>query len=262
MWQDVKMLNSLSGLLVAVTVLALFAAGLWWVAQRPMFTLKTIVIEGMPDMPLRRVNALTIRATALPRIKGNFFTADLDGVRSAFESVPWVRQAMVRREWPNRLIVSIEEHRTLGTWGEDGSLLSVKGDVFTANLDEAEEDGALLAFGGPAGSERDVVAHYQMLKDWFAPLSLKPASVQLSDRYAWSVKLDSGTAMELGREQDKGTMRERAMRLIAVYPQLLQRMNGKIENVDLRYPNGMALKVNGQTLAGLTGSAGKQNKAK
>lgn len=259
MWQDVKMLNALSGLLVAVAVLALLGAGLWWVAQRPMFTLKSIVVEGMPDMPLRRVNALTIRSTALPRIKGNFFTADLDSVRSAFESVPWVRTAMIRREWPNKLIVSVEEYRTLGTWGEDGRLLSAKGDVFTANLDEAEEDGPLLAFAGPDGSEKDVVTHYGQIKDWFAPLSLKPAAVALSDRYAWTVKLDNGMTLELGREQDKNTMHDRVMRLIGVYPQLLQKMNGKIENVDLRYPNGMALKDNGLVLAGLTG---KQNKAK
>ena len=259
MWQDVKMLNALSGLLVAGAVLALLVSGLWWVAQRPMFTLKSIVVEGMPDMPLRRVNALTIRSTALPRIKGNFFTADLDSVRSAFESVPWVRTAMIRREWPNKLIVSVEEYRTLGTWGEDGRLLSVKGDVFTANLDEAEEDGPLLAFSGPDGSEKDVVAHYGQIKDWFAPLSLKPAAVALSDRYAWTVKLDNGMTLELGREQDKNTMHDRVMRLIGVYPQLLQKMNGKIENVDLRYPNGMALKDNGLVLAGLTG---KQNKAK
>ena len=259
MWQDVKMLNTLSNLLVVVALLALLGSGLWWLAQRPMFTLKTIVVEGMPDMPLRRVNTLTIRATALPRIKGNFFTANLDAVRSAFESVPWVRVAMVRREWPNKLIVSIEEHRTLGTWGEDGSLLSVKGDVFTANLGEAEEDGTLLAFAGPEGSEKDVVTRYQQLKDWFAPLSLAPAALSLSDRYAWTVKLDNGMSLELGRDQDKDTMRERAARLIAVYPQLLQKMNGKIETVDLRYPNGMALKASGLTLASL---AGKQNKAK
>jgi cell division protein FtsQ len=225
MWQDVKMLNALSGLLVAVAALALLGAGLWWVAQRPMFTLKSIVVEGMPDMPLRRVNALTIRSTALPRIKGNFFTADLDNVRSAFESVPWVRTAMIRREWPNKLIVSIEEYRTLGTWGEDGSLLSATGDVFTANLDEAEEDGPLMAFDGPDGSEKDVVARYAQIKDWFAPLSLKPAAVTLSDRYAWTVKLDNGMTLELGREQDKNTMRNRVMRLIGVYPQLLQKMN-------------------------------------
>src|SRR5258706_6251106 len=103
MWQDIKMLNALSGLLVALAAVALLCCGRWWLGQRPMFTLKTIQIEGAPGMPLDRVNALTIRATAVPRIKGNFFTADLDTVRSAFESVPWVRKAMVRRQWPDRL---------------------------------------------------------------------------------------------------------------------------------------------------------------
>jgi cell division protein FtsQ len=195
----------------------------------------------------------------VPRIKGNFFTADLDAVRSAFESVPWVRKAMVRREWPNRLVVTLEEHRTLGTWGEDGSLLSVKGEVFTANLAEAEEDGPLLAFEGPAGSEKDVVARYRDFKSWLLPLSLKPAAVQLSSRYAWSVKMDNGMTLDLGREQDKNTLRERIERLVSVYPQLLARLSGPIENVDMRYPNGMALKASGLTLAGL---AGKQNKAK
>ncbi|MFX6702108.1 FtsQ-type POTRA domain-containing protein, partial [Acinetobacter baumannii] len=88
---------------------------------------------------------------AVPRIHGNFFTADLTAVRAAFEAVPWVRKAMVRREWPDRLVVKIEEHKALGTWGEDGKLLSQKGDVFTANLAEAEDDGDLLEFDGPPG---------------------------------------------------------------------------------------------------------------
>jgi len=127
MWHDVKLLNATTNALIALVLLVLLASGLWWVAQRPMFTLKTIRVEGMADTPLRRVNSLTIRASAVPRIKGNFFTADLDAVRAAFESVPWVRKAMVRREWPNKLIVTVEEHRALGTWGDDGRLLSVKG---------------------------------------------------------------------------------------------------------------------------------------
>lgn len=253
MWQDVRMLNAISGLLLALVALALLCSGLWWLGQRPLFTLKVIQIEGVVAVPLRRVNALTIRTVALPRIKGNFFSADLDTVRVAFEAVPWVRKAMVRREWPDRLIVSLEEHRTLGSWGEDGSLLSLKGDVFTANLAEAEEDGALLTFVGPMGSEKDVALRYNDLRAWLMPLALKPISVQLSSRYAWTVKLDNGMTLELGREQNKDTLRERVARLIAVYPQLQARINGQIESVDMRYPNGMALKASGLTLAGLTG---------
>ena len=254
MWQDVKMLNATTNALLALVALALLASGLWWLAQRPMFTLKTIRVEGVAEEQLRRVNPLTIRASAVPRIKGNFFTADLDAVRAAFESVPWVRKAMVRREWPNKLIVTLEEHRALGTWGDDGRLLSVKGDVFTANLAEAEDDGDLLEFDGPVGSEKEVVARFDQFRNWFAPIKLEPESVALSNRYAWTVKLDNGLTVELGRAEGDATLKERIARLVSVYPQLVDRLQGKkIENVDMRYPNGLALKADGLVLAALNG---------
>ncbi|HSY29805.1 MAG TPA: cell division protein FtsQ/DivIB [Burkholderiaceae bacterium] len=245
MWHDVKAMNTVSGTLFALFMLALFAAGLWWLAQRPMFTLRVIRIEAMGEEPLRRVNSATIKGTAIPRIKGNFFTADLDGVKQAFEAVPWVRKAAVRREWPNKLVVALEEHTPLGTWGEDGRLLSVKGESFTANLAEAEEDGVLPEFAGPDGSERDVVARFKDLHDWFAPIKLQPKSVQLSTRYAWTVKLDNGMTVELGRERSNTTLRERVDRLVGIYPQLLASLQNRIESVDMRYPNGLALKASG-----------------
>ena len=245
MWHDVRMLNATTSALLGMLVLGLLASGLWWVAQRPMFTLKTIHIEPVGEMPLRHVSASTVRMTALPRIKGNFFTANLDAVRIAFETVPWVRKASVRREWPNKLIVTVEEHEPLGTWGDDGRLLSVKGDVFTANLAEAEEDGELPEFAGPEGSEKEVVARYRELSDWFKPISLAPDAVRLSGRYAWSVKLNNGLTVELGREQSKTTLKDRVDRLVKIYPQLVTRLQDRIESVDMRYSNGLALKAQG-----------------
>ncbi|NUU02144.1 cell division protein FtsQ/DivIB [Herbaspirillum robiniae] len=253
MWQDVKMLNAVSSALFALVLLALMASGLWWVAQRPMFTLHTIRIESAGELPLEKINALTVRAAAVPKIRGNFFTTDLSAVRAAFEAVPWVRKAMVRREWPDRLVVKIEEHRALGTWGEDGKLLSQKGDVFTANLAEAEDDGDLLEFDGPEGSEKQVVTRLAQFRQWFAPLKLEPESLVLSNRYAWTVRMDNGMTVELGRDQGDAVLKERIDRLVAVYPQLMERLQGKIESVDMRYPNGMALKADGMVLAALNG---------
>ena len=129
MWHDIKLLNTITSALIGLCVLALLAAGLLWLAQRPMFALKAITVQGIEKSELRHVNALTVRSTALPRISGNFFSVNLDAVRQAFEAVPWVRRASVRREWPNRLIVMVEEHQPLGSWGEDGRLLSVGGEV-------------------------------------------------------------------------------------------------------------------------------------
>lgn len=248
MWQDIKLLNAAANVLYGLCAFMLFLAGVWLVMNRPMFTLNVIQIEGVGNNVLKHVNSQIIRSTALRKITGNFFTANLDTIRHAFEMVPWVRKAGVRREWPDRLIITLEEHSPLGTWGEDGQILSAKGDVFTANLAEAEEDTKLLEFSGPPGSEKEVLAHYLEFKDWFKVISLTPEAVNYSKRYAWLVRLDNGIKVQLGREENSAMLLERVERLIQVYPELTSRLPGKIESVDLRYPNGLALKTKGQEL--------------
>lgn len=256
MWHDARMLNLTSNALFGAVLLAALSGALLWVAQRPMFAIRSIQVQGTDKGELRHVNASTIRSAALPRIRGNFFTANLDSVRAAFESVPWVRRAAVRREWPNRLIVTIEEHQPLGTWGEDGRLVSVKGEVFTVNMAEAEEDGELLKFSGPDGSEKEVVKRYDQLRTSFARLKLAPQAVHLSNRYAWSTRLNNGMTVEFGREQNSVTMNELMERLVDIYPELAARLKNRIESIDMRYPNGVALKASGLVLA----ADGKQRK--
>ena len=245
MWQDVRALNAAANGLLAAVTLAFLASGVWWISQRPMFTLRTITVGSMYGMELKHVNRLTLQAGIAGRLKGNFFTANLEQVRGVFEAVPWVRRATVRREWPNELIVEVEEHEALGTWGEDGRLLSVKGDVFTANLAEADEDRTLPQLEGPDGSEKEVLARFAELRSWFAPLSLTPDGLKLSSRYAWTVKLNNGMRVALGREQDRNTLKARVQRLVGIYPQLAARLPDGIETIDMRYQNGLALTATG-----------------
>lgn len=252
MWNDVRALNAISSILLGIVLLVLCASGVWWVIHRPVFTLKAVTVNGVSQVPLERVNALTVRSGAMPYVKGNFFTAELDEIRDGFETVPWVRKAMVRREWPDRLIVSLEEHHALGTWGE-GKLLSTNGEVFVANMAEAEEGTKLLEFEGPEGSEKEVFARYLAFKSWFAPLGIAPESVTLTGRYAWTLRMNTGMVVELGREQHDSSLKERVDRLISVYPQLMEKLNGRINHVDMRYTNGLALKADGIMLTSLNG---------
>jgi cell division protein FtsQ len=253
MWHDVRLLNAASSFLFGLLALALVASGLWWMSQRPMFTLKVIHLDST-ETALRHINPATVRSVALPRIKGNFFTADLDAVRLAFEAVPWVRKASVRREWPNKLVVTLDEHMPLGTWGDAGRLISVRGDVFTANLAEAEEDAALAELAGPPGSEKEVVTLFHELRTWFAPIRLAPDALRLSRRYAWTVRLNNGMTVELGRESSRESLKERVGRLVHAYPQLVANLQNGIESVDMRYPNGLAVRAHGLTF----GSDGKR----
>ena len=86
-----------------------------------------------------------------------------------------------------------------------------------------------------------MLARFAELRAWLAPLKLVPEALTLSSRYAWTVKLDNGMKVALGREQDQTTLRHRVARLVGVYPQLASRIDGNIDLIDMRYPNGLAL---------------------
>ena len=249
MWNDVRTMNAITRLLVGVLVLALAYAGYRWIARQPMFDLRRVQVQGAAGKPLRYVDAATVRSSALPRIRGNFFSVDLNAARAAFETVPWVKHASVRREWPNRLVVQVEEYVALGTWGgQEGRLVSVDGLLFTANLAEAEEEGALPVLEGPDESAAEVAQRFADLSEWLAPLELAPRELSLSSRYAWTAKLENGIELNLGRLHERREMKARIDRLASVYPQLASALPGRIEVIDLRYPNGLALRRRPQPL--------------
>lgn len=247
MWNDVRTMNMTTRALLGVVVLAVLYAGYLWIARQPMFDLRVVQVRGAQGKPLRYVNAATVRSVALPRLRGNFFTVDLSAARTAFETVPWVQHASVRREWPNRLVVVVDEYVALGTWGDqEGRLISVDGVLFTANLDEAEEEGKLPALDGPDSSAPEVAQRLADLREWLSPLSLSPRALSLSQRYAWTARLDNGIVLNLGRAHDRASLKARVDRFASVYPQLAAALPGRIEAIDLRYPNGLALRRRAQ----------------
>ncbi|MBX6317601.1 cell division protein FtsQ/DivIB [Pigmentiphaga sp.] len=244
MWNDARTLNLIANTLYLAAAMVLGACALVWLAQRPVFALQAIWIEA-EDGTLQHVTPASVHATISGRLMGNFFTADLEQVRQVFETVPWVRQASVRRQWPHSLVVTIQEHQTLGIWNEN-RLLNTYGESFTANLGEAEDDRELPVFGGPDGSEKLVAQRYAELLRWFAPVKLEPRRVVLTPRYAWQVQLSNGAVIDLGREPttapggETASLEARVQRFVQAIPVIEARI-GRVEHADLRYPNGFAV---------------------
>ena len=250
MWHNTRLLNAVASALYALLALGALGVGAVWLMQRPTFQLQQVRVMPMAGSELRHVNVPSLRANALAKLRGNFFSLNLDDARAAFESVPWVRRASVRRVWPNGLLVEVQEHEALGTWGgnESGKLVNTYGEVFVANLAEAEDDTDLVALAGPEGTEQDVVDKLETMTEWFKPMNVEPLSVTLTDRYAWRARLSNGTVIELGRElndDDRTALAARARRFVRAWPQVTQRWGGQIEYADLRYPNGFAVRAAG-----------------
>lgn len=247
-WHNVRVLHASANVLLGLTLAALLAVGVSRLVHLPAFDLRGVSIEAAEGSELRYVSTPHLRTSALHRIRGNFFTVDLDAVRLGFESVPWVRKATVRRIWPDRLAVTLEEHRPLALWG-DGRLLNTFGELYAVNLAEAEEQGPLPELAGPPGSERAVLERFGEVARWVSPLGRFPVALSLSPRYAWSARLDDGTTLLLGREEGL-PVEARVRRWAAVYPRVRARLDGQPEVVDLRYPNGFAVRAVGVLATG------------
>lgn len=250
---DVRLMHITATVLFVACGLLLAAALGWWVLRHPVFAIGGIVVHG--DMSHN--SAATLRANVAPRLAGNFFTVDLQKAREAFEAVPWVRQAIVKRQFPNRLRVELQEHEPQAFWGGDSEsrLVNTFGEVFDANPGDVEQDD-MPRLVGPEGSAAQVLAMYRGLKPLLERLELGIEQVVLSGRGGWSLHLDSGATVELGR----GTTEEvlaRSQRFAQTLTQVTAKYGRRPEalvTADLRHTDGYAVKLRGVTTTGAQGN--------
>ena len=245
---DVRLMNITATVLFAACGLLLVAALGWWALRHPLFAVGGIVVQG----DVTHNSVATLRANVTPRLRGNFFTVDLNAARQAFESVPWVRQAVVKRQFPNKLRVELQEHEAEAFWGADSEsrLVNTHGEVFEANPGDVEND-AMPRLVGPEGSAAQVLAMYRGLKPMLEKLDLSVEEVTLTGRGGWSMTLDSGASVELGR----GTTEEvlaRSQRFASTLTQVAAKYGRRPEalvTADLRHTDGYAVKLRGVTTA-------------
>jgi cell division protein FtsQ len=233
MWNNARLLNVIASLLIALALVVFLYAGMQLLLRSPLFPLREVTVTGQ----LSHTPRAAVERAAQARIGGNFFAADLAQVRAGFEQLPWVRHVDVRRIWPDRIEVRLEEHRALARWGEAG-LVNTFGERFSGDI-----DARLPLFVGPAGSESEVTRRYRAFAVILAPLAFDLERVVLTPRYAWQLRLENGLALELGRDAAEAAVESRLTRFVAAYPATLGKLARRHEYVDLRYPNGFALRI-------------------
>ncbi len=240
---DVRLMNGLSLLFGLVFAAMVMALALVWIMRQSLFSLSAIHVEG----DLKHNNAATLRANVAPRLSGNFFMLDLAAARAAFESVPWVRRAVVQREFPDRLKVSLQEHKPVAFWGpeSDARLVNSFGEVFEVNQGDLESED-LPRLSGPQGQAVLVLQGFELLSPLFEKIDGVLEQLELTSQGNWRGRLDSGAVIDLGH----GTPDEinvRTERFIATLAQVSSRYGRDLESADLRYPNGYAIKLRGVT---------------
>ena len=215
------------GIFAGFGLLAGALAALIWLLTPERFPFARVEVVGT----LKNTAPAHVEA-AISKISGNFFALDLAEVRERVERLPWARRVAVRRVWPATLEVTVEEHVALARWGDD-ALVNTHGERFSAKAVEP-----LPLFTAPGGSAAEVTRRYRRFTQIVEPLGTGIERVVLTQRHAWQLKLGNGMHIMLGRDADLAE--ERLRRFVDAYPSVRKKQH---EYVDLRYPNGFALRV-------------------
>ena len=238
LWHRPQLLNLVSDVLLLFAALGLSWALVTWAFSKPMFPLHALVLRTPPS----QVTKAQLEYVARTAIKGNFFTAKLEEIRMAFEKLPWVRRAEVRRLWPDSLELGLEEHEAVAYWknigdsGGDVRLINRQGEVFAASSDVTMPE-----FSGPQGLAAVMLERYKTYSRILKPLQAKLVRMDLSARGAWCLWLDSGLSIVLDREQEHLPIETQLENFVAALPHLQNNLGVQIARADLRYPNGFAL---------------------
>ena len=228
MWDNVPLLRNVTSALIGFSVLAVLYGTVYYMVHLPgLFPLHSVHLSTAPQ----RVVAQEVLAVARNEVNGNFFTVDIERLRQSLEKLPWVRSVTIRREFPDRLAVQLEEHRALARWN-NSALVNMQGEVFSAYTEQILPD-----FIGQKDDSVEVAQRYGEFSRQLAALNLQVAQLALSPRHAWQLRLSSGMVLELGREE----MQQRLARFVAVYPYSLAAQAGSVRYVDMRYRNGFAV---------------------
>ena len=216
-----------------------------------------------------------IRERVLPLIQNNYFAVDLKKVEQVVENIPWVDQVSVRRQWPRSIHIRLSEQKAIAQWGEDAYLNS-RAEPF---LVSQKIIGDLPYLYGPKGTEQELLERFHDWKKRFAQKKLILERLTMSPRYSYQARvfipreqqkqLTEQALMELFEKKEqpvpvldwhqiapfaltlnlgKEAVEQRVDRFIAAFPQAFNEELLKVESVDLRYPNGFAVRFSEKEL--------------
>ena len=218
----------LTALLIFIALLAGQSQRLWLWLDRPV---STIAVKGDTYHLDRKRLAADVAAS----VDATLLTLDIASIRERVAAHPWVREVAVSRDWPQTLQISVREEVPVARWGEKG-LLNHQGDIFWPELKPEYEK--LPRLSGPARDTAAVMVQFHDLNQMFRQADLAIKGLNLEARGAWTLILDNGIRVVVGREN----INERLQRFLRIYRHELAAQAERIEQVDIRYFNGVAVK--------------------
>jgi len=194
------------------------------------FPIRSVKIYGV-----NHVDPLELQHLISPHLKTGFFSLNVEYIRDRLLQLPWVSDLFVKRVWPDGVEIVLTERNAVAKWNEE-SLLSDAGALFQPSLKSIPTQ--LPHFRGPQGQQMMIFQNYQKINRLFLPLNVKVSSLELTPYYTWRLVLDNGIIMQIGY---KDVLTQLAQ-FVKVYDKIVSNQEARVEYIDLRYSNGVAVK--------------------
>ena len=236
-WQQVRQLmlrtSVIAGFVICVGASAYGAKHVY------SLPIEQLVITGATE----NVPADLIKTLVAPTLAGGFFAADLDAIRADLERIPWVYRAAVRRQWPDTVVVTVEEQRPIARWGNQG-FLNHEGVFFVGEQSTLFE--LLPQLWGPDSSAPHMMRHYQQVESLLQDTDLQVVSLEQDEIGQVNLTLDNGIGIALGTEH----FLQRMQRFIVLWERHLDGQH--VARIDMRYSHGAAVTFRHQSQLALT----------
>lgn len=201
------------------------------------FPIENIKIEGT----FENLSRSDIKKTVMSVARGGYFTVDLNVIRNALVELPWVEEASIRKQWPAGLTITVTEKRAIAFWGKS-DLLSDKGELFSpgpVSLKSVSQVLSMPQLDGPDNLHKSVWVFLKDTNKKIKDLDVVIKHLILDKRRSWEMRLSNDVVVKLGRENTDS----RLQRFIKVFKLENAPKMQNIESMDLRYPNGFAIRM-------------------
>ena len=166
----------------------------------------------------------------------NLLKADLQSYLAKLETVDWVGQADVRRDWQQGIVVNVVPRQAVAKFGSE-RLVDANGTVFKPADSNDLNNASLMQLQGDSQNAVVMMQQIKQVSDWFMPLGMKIEEVIVTPRMAWLFRFDNGLRVLV----DNDNTSEKLYRLSIMLQNQLKPQLETLQTVDLRYKNGMAI---------------------
>jgi cell division protein FtsQ len=183
------------------------------------------------------VDKLEIKKIVTKFYTQGFFTVRLNEFEEELENIDWIFQANIKREWPNTLLIKIDEQKPTFRWAEQSLLNQDFVPFFVVNNAHFNH---LPKLKGSIGREQYLSHLYNKYNKYFTRLGLAISSIEEDARYDKLIHLSNGIQINVGKEQ----VEQKIERCLLSFEELSFEEIAAIASIDLRHSNGFAVRWN------------------